>query len=267
MELPINQRFRSAQKMKEALTRTALPHPATAKITDPSQTSPLWKQRVRKLSAPLFWGLGLLFLIVGIFAIWAFAIGVRTHSGDERPAAQTSTLVITQEKTGPTVTPTGKTVKDTSFPTSTPLPTREPATPEPTASPTIDNRAEARKAVMAFQEARAIAYRTWNTEGYYEVLVGSALESSLGVVDQLKSGGCRYYIEDEADITFRYEGEAADRITVIASRTETQKRKCGESIEYVCQAFDGRYVVELWGDRWVVTDKSIENYQQISPCP
>lgn len=258
MELPIDHRFRSAQEMAQALrSATAVISVATRPTTVP-QVIPAQLQQPQKRTPWLWWGLGGVFLLL-LFILGAMGVGtILLRGGGDQPIAIVPTQDIIQEEASPDATLTAHIVASLTAPTSIPVPTLEPTT---------DVRATARAVVDTFQEARATAYSTWDTALYYDVLVGEALESSLAVIEQLRSGDCRYYTTDEAEMTYRYEEESASRIVVIASRSETQRRECAGSIEYVCQAFDGRYVVELWGDRWVIVSKSIENYREVSPCP
>lgn len=162
-------------------------------------------------------------------------------------------------------------------PTSTPWVTATTATPVPPptqasptahpASPTPDPRIPAREAVERFQNARSIAYRTWDTDPYYTVLADYALKSSLRTIAELRRAACRYYISDNGEMQFHYEEVSADRVVVLASRSETQRRVCTGLTNYTCYIFDGYYVVERTGDKWYITDKSVQNLTETSPCP
>ena len=66
---------------------------------------------------------------------------------------------------------------------------------------------------------------------------------------------------------FYYEEVSANRVVVVASRSETQRRVCAGSTSYTCYTFEGRYVVERTGDKWFITDKSVLNLTETSPCP
>jgi hypothetical protein len=124
----------------------------------------------------------------------------------------------------------------------------------------------AEAAVTAFQEARATAYSTWNTDGYYEVLAGDALESSLNTVSGLRNGDCRYYITDE-EMRFEETDLAGDGAAVTITRSETQRRVCGGSTSYTCYRYRGHYLLERRGGRWFIVDKSIADLTETSPCP
>ena len=133
--------------------------------------------------------------------------------------------------------------------------------------PTPDPRIPAQGIVERFQDARATAYSTWNTDQYYSVLAGNALESALQTITQLKNTDCRYYVSDNSQMRFRYEDVSANRVVVIVSRSETQRRICAGSTSYTCYDFNGRYVVECKGDQWYITEKSVQNLAETSPCP
>lgn len=264
MELSISRRFASAQEMAMALRRGYPVTPvAPAATTATRVASPEKPPRRRAL---WLWGLGGLLLVVLIGGIVGLS-GLVQRSQPDIPQDAVPSPVTTQESPDPGALSVTDAVTSTPMPpTPTLVPTEEPTlTMEP--APASDVREAARVAVESFQKARSVAYSTWDTRAYYDVLAGDALESSLQTIEQLRNGDCRYYINGDAGMEFRYEEQATDRIVVIASRSETQRRECAGSSEYVCQAFEGRYVVERVGDRWYITDKSIQNYRETSPCP
>jgi serine/threonine protein kinase len=275
MELSITHRFASAEEMAAALREritvspvspvaTTMPRQATP--GEPSRRRPRW-----------LWGLGGLLFVLLIGAVVGLR-GLLPKPADEAPQATIAAVVATPEREpspeapSVTATVTSTPLPPTSAPTLTPEST-SPSAPTSTATvevasqPPSNAREAARLAVESFQTARTTAYSTWDTTPYYDVLASDALESSLKVIAQLEAGECRYYITEDAEMQMRYEEESTHRIVVIASRSETQQRVCAGSTEYVCQAFDGRYVVEKMGDRWLITDKSVQNYREVSPCP
>jgi serine/threonine-protein kinase len=190
------------------------------------------------------------------------------------PATAPPTLSPTQRPTEPA--PEAPAAEPTERPTVAPAetPTAEQATtlPQPTQATTAapseaESRAAARETVESFQSARYAAYATWDTGQYYEILADDALASSLKVIDQLRESDCRYYFPEEEEMQFTFEEVTSTRVVVIAHRYETQQRVCPGSTEYVCQDYDGRYVVEKLEERWYVTHKSVEDYTQVTPCP
>jgi serine/threonine protein kinase len=253
MELPITQRFSSAQEMADALRGSLPVHPPIVAPAKPARRHtglPAWA-----------WGLGgavlLLGCLVGIGIFWRALQG-----GDETSVPHTP--VVVQDTSPPERTPTPWVVvaTPTPGPTSTPIP--------PTAtqvSPKPDPRVLAREVVERFQDARATAYSTWDTGPYYDVLAGGALESALQTITDLRKADCRYYVGDDSEMRFRYEEVSTDHIVVIASRSETQRRVCSGSTSYTCYVFEGRYVIERRGDQWYITDKSVQNLTETSPCP
>ena len=248
MELTIAQRFPTAQGMADAL-RGARPVPSPV----PTPTKP----RDKRTKLPVWvWGIGGAVLLVVLAVLFVVLAGY-LMSAIPGPTRAPTAIPQSAPSSVPTVvsTPIPK-------PTSTPRPT-----PIFTPSPIPDPRVPAQDAVERFQAARSVAYSTWDTSQYYTVLAGSALESSLQTITELKDMDCRYYISDTGQMQFRYQEVSANRVVVIAPRSETQRRVCAGATSYTCYVFDGYYVVECTEDQWYITDKSVLNLSETSPCP
>ena len=255
MEMSITQRLGSAREMADALRGDTPVAPVGGREARPGTRPallPVW--------AWVVGGIVLLILVV------AAVIGVATVAPLPSP---TSAPAAAPSPTSPaTLSPTpSPAVSPSPSPTLSATPTTTPSpTPTATMSPTPDTRVPAREVVEGFQEARAIAYSTWDTAQYHDVLIGNALESSLQTIGDLKRADCRYYITDSQEMRFRYETVSEDRVVVIAPRSETQRRVCAGSTTYTCYVFDGRYIVERL-DQWYITEKSVQNLTETSPCP
>jgi serine/threonine protein kinase len=265
MELRPADRFQSAQKMAAALGigTTAQAH-ITLSRPDPTRVIPAVRPAIpaappKRTGLWIALGAGGVLLIGLVAAVMGGALALPSQVN--RRAETPVPASVEPTTPPPTATPT-----PTPEPTSPPVPTPT-ATVEVVTQPPSNVREAARLVVEGFQAARTTAYSTWDTTPYYDVLAGEALDSSLKVIAQIKAGECRYYITEDAEMQIRYEEESTHRVVVIASRSETQQRVCAGSVEYVCQAFDGRYVVEKMSDRWLITDKSVLNYREVSPCP
>ena len=256
MKLPITQRFSTAQEMANVLRGTA---PAPLSVVSPARPArgqtgvPLW-----------VWGLGgvvLLVLLVGCMI--GIGVALPAIRGDDQTSVP-HTPAVAQNTPTPEQTPTPLIIVATATPG--PTSTQVPPTATP-ASPTPDSRIPVQEVIERFQDARTIAYSTWDTSQYYSVLAGGALESALQTITQLRNADCRYHVSADREMRFRYEEVSGNYVVVIVSRSETQRRVCAGSTSYTCYVFDGRYVVERRGDQWYITGKSVQNLTETSPCP
>ncbi len=255
MELSITQRLSTAREMAGALRGAGPAPPIGVPPTGPTG---------RRARLPAWaWALGGIAMLILVGCLIGIGI-VAPAIGRDDQSSEPGTIAVVQNTPTPEHTPTPWVIVATATPT--PAPTRMPSTTT-SASPMPDPRILAQEVVERFQDARATAYSTWDTDPYHSVLAGNALESALQTITELRKADCRYYVSDDSEMRLHYEEVSANRVVVLASRSETQRRVCAGSTSYTCYAFEGRYVVERKDGQWYIIAKSVQNLTETSPCP
>lgn len=156
--------------------------------------------------------------------------------------------------------------------TSTPIPTMTPTPvptdpPSPTPKPTDTLESLARDMVETFQQARSVAYETYDTDAYADILAGDALGSALGTVGEIERLGCVYRVYDMGMMTYEYTEISSERIVVVAHRHEDQERDCAGAVQWVCYDYDAEYVMEPVDGAWRITRKAVLELTDTKPCP
>lgn len=227
--------------------------PSENQVKKPSSSSPSRELRVQRLVIPVAVAMSLMACTLSLLALSAWRRSIQETQTQQTEGLEPSvTRSMTYEPSFNT--------------TPTPNTAASPTSVATNSSPTPDFRVYAQEAVEQFQSARAIAYGTWNTDDYYSVLSGSALESAIQTVHQIRAANCRYHIIDST-MTLRFDTVSMNYVIVIASRSEVQERICAGTTSYTCYDFDARYVVESLGGQWYITDKSVLDLTETSPCP